>query len=487
MRIAHLAAEVSPFAKTGGLGDVVGALPVAQKALGHDVHVWMPYYRQVRQHLERRGTPPEVVVGNMHIDLGFRRHEFALLKTHLPDSTVPVFMIAADQFFDRAQIYSSFYGVDDGLQRYAFFVRAVMECMRQQNLIPDVLNAHDWHMALAPMAVKWDEPRDWQFQRTVTVLTVHNMAYQGIYDPGMFHGLGLPASVWPGLEWDGALNLMKGGLMAADAITAVSPTFAHEISTSDGGFGLDWAIRYRGPDVHGILNGIDSRVWNPTLDKKIPYNYDARHPEGKLKNRRALLSMAGMDRDDRGLVIGVVGRLTRQKGYDMLFPVLWDLLADGIRMVFLGSGEPALEGEVHKFSYQARGRFWGFVGFSDELAHLIEAGADAFLMPSRFEPCGLNQMYSLAYGTPPIVRRVGGLKDTVVGFDGHNAEWANGFGFDEASPHALRETVRWAARCYRDPYLWTKLVHNGMSRDFSWQRSAEAYLGLYQHYLNRKG
>lgn len=483
MRIAHLSAEVSPLAKTGGLGDVAGALPKTLAELGHEVSVWMPYYRQVREFLAKKGIAPVQALDPMRLDVGYAQVEVGLLRTELPGSDVPLYLVAQDELFDRPELYSpDYFGRDDGLFRYAVYVRATLEAMRRLQQVPDVLHAHDWHAALAPMALRWDEPRDWHFGRTATVLTIHNAAYQGMYPPESFVSLGLPRAALSdaGLGWRGAVNLLKGGVLAADAITAVSPTFAHEITTPDGGFGLDPILRHRARALVGIVNGIDPNVWNPATDRKIPRTYDAETLDGKLENRRALLAKAGMDPDDRGFVVGVVGRLVRQKGYDLLFPVLDELLGDGIRFVFLGSGEDELERSMHAWSHRRPGRFWGYVGFDDELAHLVEAGADAFLMPSRFEPCGLNQLYSLAYGTPPIVRRVGGLADTVVSFEGGNAEVATGFGFDAATPWALRDTVRWAHRTYRDPALWTRLMKNGMARDFSWRRSAERYVALYE-------
>jgi starch synthase len=489
MRIAHVAAEVSPFAKTGGLGDVAGALPKMLGEMGHDVQIWMPFYRQVREWLGRRDIAPELVIGSFHVDVGFSSHEVALLKTTLPDSNVPVYLVAADYLFDRPSIYSAGPFGDDGIARYSIFVRAVFESMRRLQLVPDILHAHDWHTALAPMAVAWDQPRDWHFDRTATVLTIHNAAYQGIYPPDKFMFLGLPEAAFspPGVMWDGAVNMLKGAVLAADAITAVSPTFAHELQSRDGGFGLDPVLRFRGRDLSGIVNGIDPHVWSPSVDQKIPARYDVNSLEKKRENRRELLRRASMNADDAGFVIGMVGRLTDQKGYDLFFPVMDELIREGIRFVFLGSGDPLLEQSVHFYSRYRPGQFWGHVGFDDDLAHLIEAGADAFLMPSRFEPCGLNQLYSLAYGTPPIVRRVGGLVDTVVAYDGSNLSHATGFGFDAPESFALRETVRWAHRAYKDARVWTQLIHNGMTKDFSWKRSADQYVDVYQRILSRKG
>jgi starch synthase len=481
MRIAHIASECAPFAKTGGLGDVVGSLPIAQAELGHEVSVWLPLYRQVWAAMDKLGIKPEIALDPFKIDLGFNRYEVGVLRVLLPGSTVPLYLVGSDPHFDRPEIYSkAFDGSDDGVVRYSLFVRAAMEGMKRLWQPPDVLHAHDWHTALAPMALRWDDPKDWVFNHTVSVLTIHNASYQGLSAPGAFVHLGLPRHAYKWTEWHGAMNLLKGGIEAADAITAVSPNFARELMTRDGGFGLDPVLARRWQSVIGIVNGIDPKVWNPKVDAKIPHKYSLEELAKKRDNRRELLRIAGMNPDDPGFVVGAVGRLTEQKGYDMLFPAMHDLLNQGVRMIMLGSGDRQHESSLHWFSQQAPGRFWGYVGFQDNLAHLIEAGTDSFVMPSRFEPCGLNQLYSLAYGTPPIVRKVGGLADTVTGYNGFNRWEASGFTFDEPSPYALRDTIMWARYCYHDPSLWTQLVRNGMTQDWSWHHSAQTYMNVYQ-------
>ena len=482
MRIAHLSAEVSPFAKTGGLGDVAGALPKYQAALGHDVQVYMPLYRQVWATLAKLGQTPTVATEPFRVQVGPRIYEVGVLRTTLPDSDVPLFLIGSNELFDRPQLYSlDYHGEDDGIVRYSVFVRACLAVMERLWLTPDIINAHDWHASLAPMALRWDEPRNWVFDKTASVLTIHNLAYQGYYPRSSFAYLGLPSNAYPGVDFGGATNMIKGGIVAADLITTVSPTFGREIMSPRGGFGLDGILRSRASSFVGILNGIDTAVWNPSEDRKIAVNYDVDTIEKKRENRRALLKRIGMDPDDSGFVVGAIGRLTDQKGYDLFFPAVPNMLQQGVRFVVLGSGETQLENQIHYFSHHAQTRFWGYVGFEENLAHLIEAGVDAFLMPSRFEPCGLNQMYSLAYGTPPIVHRVGGLADTVIGYDGWNRERATGFTFGEPSPIALRDTVMWARQCYHDPKLWTQIATNGMRQDFSWWRSAERYIDAYEH------
>lgn len=487
MRIAHLAAEVDPFARTGGLGDVLGALPPAQSRLGHEVAVWAPLYRQVRQEVARRGLALEQACPPFQIELGYQAHEVAVLRGRLPDSPVPVFFVAADRFFDRPGLYSPDpEGRDDGLFRYAVFVRAALEAMKRLDRVPEVFHAHDWHAALVPMALAWDRPADPRLRASVSIFTIHNLAFQGIYDKGDFLYLGLPREMLAAVVWNDRLNLLKGATLAANALNAVSPTFAREITTPEGGFGLDPIFRYRGDNLVGIVNGIDRAVWNPALDPRIPRRYGPGDLVGKAENRRTLLTMAGMDPEDPGFLVGSVGRLAEQKGYDLALAALDELLRDGVRFVFLGAGEPQLEAELRGLAGRARRRLWAYVGFDDTLAHLIEAGADAFLMPSRFEPCGLSQLYSLAYGTPPIVRRVGGLEDTVVAYDGSNPERATGFSFDAPTPEALRDTVRWAHRCFQDRPLWEQLVRNGMAQDYSWERSARTYLDLYAWQLSAR-
>jgi starch synthase len=485
MRIAHLSAEVTPFAKSGGLGDVVGALPKAQQGLGHDVQVWMPLYREVWQAVARLQLKIEPACDPFFVPAAAGPTQVGILRTTLPDSQVNLFLVGSDPHFDRPNLYSpDYFGQDDGIVRYSIFVRAALQAMERLWLTPDVLHTHDWHAALAPLILATTD--SWVFNQTTTMLTIHNLAYQGAYAAGTFATLGLPAHAYQLLEWHGAVNLLKGGIATADTITAVSPTFAHEITTPAGGFGLDPMLRARRADLFGIVNGIDSQVWNPGTDRLIAANYSAETLERKRENRLALLTMTGMDPANNGMVVGCIGRLTSQKGYDLLFPVLDDLLRAGIRFIFLGSGEDHLERTIQAWSARRPGRFWGYVGFKEDLAHLIEAGSDAFLMPSRFEPCGLNQLYSLAYGTPPIVRRTGGLADTVIPYSGWNGEWATGFDFEAETASALRDTVLWAAHCFRDPHLWTRIVRNGMRHDFSWSHSAIQYLDLYQRGLDRR-
>jgi starch synthase len=321
------------------------------------------------------------------------------------------------------------------------------------------------------------------------VITIHNLGYQGVYGRAEFPILGLPDEVWTGgaIEHRGAVNLLKGAIVAADMITAVSPTYANEIRTQEGGMGLDGALKARGERVVGILNGVDTTVWNPAHDPHLPAHFGTEDLRGKAECRAELCRLAGFEPGDPGIILGAIGRLTDQKGFDLLLEAAPELIRRGVRIAMLGSGEPALEGAMRLLEAHAPGRFRGFVGYDEPTAHRIEAGADAFVMPSRFEPCGLNQMYSLAYGTPPIVRKTGGLADSVEGFDGGNLDVATGFTFDEASPHALASAVLWAQRVFFDRETWRRIVRNGMTQDFSWDRSAEKYEAVYRRAREYRG
>jgi len=490
VRVTHLSAECVPFAKTGGLGDVVGALPKAQAARGHDVDVFLPFHLEAAEWYRRRLSWPEQALPPFEVSLLGRPHTVGLLRGTLPGSTVPVYFVAHDPLFHRTRLYApSETGRDDGLWRFTLFVRAALEAMRRMGRRPELLHVHDWHPALAVMLAAWSSWRDRWFDDVASVLTIHNVAYQGVYGPSEFRILGLPPEAWTGggVEFGGDVNLLKGAIVAADMITAVSPTYAWEITTREGGAGLDGILRMRSDRLVGILNGVDTSVWNPATDPAIAARYSLRDLSGKLLCRRDLCRIAGLDPDDDGLVLGSVGRLTDQKGFDLLMGAAPELIRRGVRIVLLGSGEPQLEHALRMLAAHHPGRAAAFVGYSEELAHKIEAGADAFVMPSRFEPCGLNQMYSLAYGTPPIVRRVGGLADSVAGFDGRNLDRGTGFVFEDPSSHALAAEILRAQGLFHHPDGWRRLLANGMTQDFSWDRSAAAYDAVYRRAREVRG
>jgi starch synthase len=490
VRITHLSAECVPYAKTGGLGDVVGALPKALAARGHDVDVFLPFHLKAARWFRRRNEWPEQAMEPFEISLLGKKHWVGLLRSTLPGSGVPVTFVAHDPLFHRRAIYSpNEEGRDDGLWRFTLFVRAAIEGLKRLGRRPHVLHAHDWHPALAPMLGAWSGFRDPWFDDVSSVLTIHNLGYQGVYSPAEFPILGLPDAVWTGglVEFGGALNLLKGAIIAADMITAVSPTYAKEIQTRQGGTGLDGVLRSRKDRLVGILNGIDTEVWNPSRDKTLPARYSIEDLRGKAECRQELCRLSGFEPGDPAMILGAIGRLTDQKGFDMLLEAAPELIRRGLRIAMLGSGEPALEGAMRLLEAHAPGRFHAFVGYDEALAHRIEAGADAYVMPSRFEPCGLSQMYSLAYGTPPIVRRTGGLADSVVAFDGQNLDQATGFQFDDGSPRALAAMVLFAQKVFFHRETWHRIQQNGMRADFSWARSAEAYEWVYRRAREVRG
>ncbi len=483
MRISHLSAECAPFAKTGGLGDVVGALPKALAHRGHDVDVWLPFHFDCAQWFRRRRLWPEAALPPYTINVMGQPYEINLWRHTLPGSSVPVYFVGQDALFHRRTIYAPREdGHDDGLWRFAAYVRATIEGMKLLGRRPEVLHTHDWHPALAVMLTAWSNWRDRWFDDVASVVTLHNLAYQGVYPASEFPALGLPDETWTGgaVEFSGNVNLLKGALVGADIINAVSPTYSWEIRSPDGGAGLDAILRARSGRLTGILNGIDTEVWNPSRDPHLAAHYSREDLSGKEECRRELCRLAGFEAGDPSMILGAIGRLTDQKGFDLLLEAAPELIRRGVRIVMLGSGEPALEGAMRLTEAHAPGRFRAFVGYDEILSHKIEGGADAFVMPSRFEPCGLSQLYSLAYGTPPIVRRTGGLADSVVAFEGTNIDAATGFAFDDASPHALAASVLFSQRVFFDRETWRRLVTNGMSADFSWDHSAAIYEDAYR-------
>lgn len=468
----------------------MGSLPKALAARGHDVDVFMPFHLEAARWYRRRDTWPEAALPPFEVSILGRSHTVGLLWDLLPGSIVPVYFVAHDPLFHRRQIYApNHQGRDDGLWRFTLFVRAAIEALKRLDRRPRVLHTHDWHPALAPMLGAWSNWRDRWFDDVASVLTIHNLGYQGVYDREEFPILGLPDAAWTGgaVELGGDVNLLKGAIVAADMITAVSPTYANEIRTKEGGVGLDAVLNARGDRVVGILNGVDTAVWSPAHDPHLPARYGREDLRGKAECRAELCRIAGFEPGDPAMILGAIGRLTDQKGFDLLLEAAPELIRRGIRIAMLGSGEPALEGAMRLLETHAPGRFRAFVGYDEPVAHRIEAGADAFVMPSRFEPCGLSQMYSLAYGTPPIVRRTGGLADSVTGFDGRNLDRATGFSFDEASPHALASTVLFAQSVFFHRETWRRIVANGMAQDFSWDRSAGQYEAVYRRAREVRG
>ncbi|HWO14298.1 MAG TPA: glycogen synthase GlgA [Polyangiaceae bacterium] len=484
LSVLFVASEVAPFRKTGGLADVVGALPKALAQRGMDVRVVMPLYGGVRwDDLERLDGSLMVPMYTGPVRSGVR-------LGHLPGSNVRVYFVEHHRFFDRPYLYGppgDAYG--DNLERFSFFARAALELCKAMGFIPDILHAHDWQAALVPVyanTVEWGRP----LHGCASVFTIHNLAYQGVFAPG---GMFITGLGWEHLnphefEHFGDLNLMKAALKHSTMLSTVSPTYCREIQTSAFGYGLDGVLAERSGDLWGILNGIDLDEWNPEVDPHLPARYSHRDLRNKEECKAALQRELGLPVEPGVPLFGVVGRLTHQKGFDVLAHCMHDLMSWNMQMVLLGTGDAEAEHFFGEMSWHHGDRFRAVIGFRDALAHRIEAGSDFFIMPSRFEPCGLNQMYSLRYGSVPIVRRTGGLADTVENYDEQSGA-GTGFCFDDLSVEALRNTIGWAVSTYHDrPDHLRGLQIRGMQQDFSWARAAEAYEHLYlEAYRRRRG
>jgi starch synthase len=489
LRILLVASEVAPFAKTGGLADVAGALPRALAALGHDVRVLLPKYRGAEAH----ATETRVVAPNIQVPLGDRVAEGSLIEGRGP-SGVPVYLLEHEHYYDRESLYGTADGdYWDNCERFVFFCRAALEGMARLDATrvglrwqPQVIHANDWQTGLLPVYLRTlyrDHPL---LGRLASLFTIHNLAYQGVfwhYDMPMT-GLGWDLFTPAGIEFYGKLNFMKGGLIFSDLLTTVSRTYAREIRTAAFGSGLEGVLEDRSQDLHGVVNGIDYDLWNPQKDPAIAHPYSAEDPEPKAVCRETLRRELGLE-DGAGPVIGIITRLAEQKGMDLVLEALRGILREGAQLVVLGSGEARLEEAFRAAAAAHRGQVAVRIGFDDELSRRIYAGSDAFLMPSRYEPCGLGQLIALRYGAAPIVRRTGGLADTVTEFDPARRS-GTGFVFDAFTPDALLTAVHRAASTFRQPPLWKTLVRNAMAEDFSWDASAREYVTLYRKALRAR-
>ncbi len=475
--VLFLTPEASPLAKSGGLGDVAGSLPPALAALGLDVRLVMPLYGDIDRAahgLADSGLSFEVPVGS-------RRYVARLWQGEL--GGCPLYLLGNEELLGRPGLYYDQYGdFGDNLQRFVFLCRGAFELARALDWPADVVHAHDWQAALA-MAYLAAAPFDLgPLAGAQGVLTIHNLAFQGIFPRHDFWLTGLPKHMdsIDGAEYWGNISLLKAGLVTARAITTVSPTYAREIQEPELGMGLDGVLRLRSRDLHGILNGVDYSRWSPEADALLPAAYSARDMAGKEVCRRALAEAFGLEPPGgHGMLLGFIGRLTDQKGVNLIAEAAPALAEAGHRLALLGTGDAVLE---RRLSYLA-GRLPGRVGlklaFSEEMAHLLQAGSDVMLMPSRFEPCGLNQMYALRYGTPPLVHATGGLKDTVTPFDPATGA-GDGFVFSPHATGAMLEQIERAGSVFAHSGQWQRLRANAMGRDFSWQASAQRYARLFQ-------
>ena len=476
MEILFVASEVAPWSKTGGLGDVAGALPRALADRGHAVSVVTPRYGTIDAQAE-----------------GFERKD-AVVRVRGEATAVwvkrgkpTVWLVEHERLFGARRGLYGEGGHDyaDNAERFTYLCRAALALPAATGMRPRIVHANDWQAGLVPFLLRHEHSQDPHLAGARTVFTIHNLAYQGVFPKAVVPHLGLPWDVfrYEAMEYFDQLSFMKAGLVFADALTTVSPTYAREIRTPEGGHSLDALLRHRAADLHGILNGIDVAEWDPATDRHLPAHYSARALAGKARCKAALQAEMGLPVRPDVPIAAVVSRLAEQKGMDLLVAAIPELLSREAQLVVLGSGDRRLEADLVRAARERPDRLAVRIGFDEGLAHRIEAGADVFLMPSRFEPCGLNQMYSLRYGTVPVVRSVGGLHDTVEDYDGWNR--GTGFKFRDYHPAALLLAVRRALEVHRDRRAWRGLVARGMAEDFSWERSAASYEALYRTLAER--
>ena len=478
MKIAMISSEIVPFAKTGGLADVVGTLSVALERRGHDISLIMPAYRSTLNGpfaLEETGM-------QLTVPIDARTEGASVLKTRL-GRNMSVYLVRADRYFDRDFLYGTHEGdYPDNAERFVFFCRATLEILRRHPV--EIVHCHDWETALGIVFLKTQSARYPKVASAKTVLTAHNLGFQGIFRQSNWPLLNLDRSYFSPqyLEFYGNINFLKGGLIFADKITTVSPSYAREIMSGEQGFGLQGILQQRAADVTGILNGVDYSEWNPAVDPFIATRYSENDLSGKRICKDKLQGSLGLPVKSAMPVFGIISRLTSQKGFDLVQKIFDQMMERELQLVLLGSGEPRYENFFADAAARFPEKFAVRTGFDEVLAHQIEAGADIFLMPSLYEPCGLNQMFSLKYGTIPIVRKVGGLKDTVIDYSAEGGV-GTGFVFDTYDPQALWDSIERALRLFADKRSWTELMHRAMRMDFSWDRSAQAYNNLYEEFL----
>ena len=486
LKIIMVASECAPFAKTGGLADVVSSLPAALKKMGHDVRIVIPKYSFIDS--EKYNIKPFLNI--MGVWMGNTQEWCRVFKTEISDN-IPVYFIEFDLYFDRSGIYHDpeFNDYLDNPRRYAFLSRAALQLCIDINFKPDIVHANDWQTALLPAYLKvwhWNDP---VLGKAASVLTIHNLVYQGIYPKSHYDYIGLREENFTADKFEcfGAVNFLKGGIYYADMVNTVSPTYAQETKSPGGGSGLAPYLNDRKEHYIGILNGVDYSVWNPETDSLLPANYSIVNMKGKAFCKMELQKRLHLHQEKNIPVIGVVSRLVSQKGLELLVDCIELIFRDMfVQFVILGTGDKKLEDYFTSLLFRFAGKIGVFIGYNNELAHLIEAGSDFFLMPSIYEPCGLNQIYSLRYGTLPIVRATGGLDDTVESYNEKTGE-GTGFKFWEASSNALYYTVGWAVSTYFDrKHHMEKLIQNAMKKRFSWEDSAMKYIEIYKKAIEAK-
>lgn len=474
MKILFVSSEVFPFAKTGGLADVLGALPEALSKRNHSCSVILPLYKCVREN----GFSPAPFKKDLSVEINRRKEAFNLYL--LKHGNVSVYFIEKDEYYKRDYLYGTPQGdYPDNALRFGFFAKAVIASMSHIGK-QDILHCNDWQSALIPLYIRFFHKEGSEFGGTKVLFTIHNMAYQGLFGREAMDVLDLPGELFipDRLEFYGKMSFMKAGIIYSDAITTVSEGYSHEILMPEFGCGLDGLLRTRKKDLYGIINGVDYSVWSPEVDRFIAAGYSKEDLSGKEECKKDLVKQFGIKHSPGRPLIGMITRLAEQKGIDIVAEAMARMLKSGSDFVLLGFGDEKYNNIFKKLAKKYKGHMGARIDFDNVLAHKIEAGCDMFLIPSRYEPCGLNQLYSLRYATVPIVRAVGGLDDTVKDFN-RLTKKGNGFKFKDATPRALLEAIKKAISVFKDKETWDTLLHNGLSCDFSWDSSAEKYEKLY--------
>lgn len=488
LRILEVASEAAPFVRTGGLGDVLGALPKAFARQGHEVKVFLPRY-SVLELGAHQLAPTEWTAP---LSIGNKQTVCSAQMLRDPRTKIEHYFVVNDYYFARPGLYVDDVTKKDYVdndERFISFNRGVLELIKRMGWKPDIIHVHDWQGALIPVYLKTIYSHDSLLGGIPTVLTIHNLGYQGVFPGPKFKNLGLPESMFYAMsgqfEFFGKVNFLKAGLIMTDHLTTVSPRYAQEIQSGEEfGCGLEGVLKLRSAALTGILNGVDYTIWSPSRDKVVPYHYTTANLSGKRKNKVELVAEAKLPFREKAPLIGMISRLTDQKGWDLIAEAADELFDLNIQMILLGNGEPKYHAMMERIEKKYPDKVRAYLRFDDSLAHRIEAASDIFLMPSRWEPCGLNQMYSLKYGTVPVVREVGGLADTVRDYDPVTSR-GTGFVFKEYTAEALLEAVTRAVECFAHKRVWTKIVKAGMLQDFSWENSAKEYLRLFERMTTR--
>jgi starch synthase len=482
MKVLIAASEAAPYAKTGGLADVAGSLVNELKKAGVDAAIILPLYRCIKQAADEFGIKP--IGKEIAVPLG-NKIERGRIWAGSTSEGVAAYFIENDRFYDRDGLYGTPEGdYPDNASRFIFYSHGVLETVKALGIKPDIIHCNDWHAGLIPVYLKTICKAD--FPKTATVMAIHNLGYQGIFPSSEMPltGLGWDMFNMDALEFYGKVNLLKAGLLFADVIATVSRTYAEEIQTPEYGFGLENLLRRRSADLFGIINGIDYNEWQPWKDRLIPARYSKSNLSGKAVCKKSLLSECGLA-DNGSPLVGMVARLSSQKGIDLVAEAADGIAASGAQMIIFGTGEEHFHQVLSKIQARHSGSFSLTIGFDNTFAHKVYAGSDMFLMPSLYEPCGLGQLIALRYGTIPVARRTGGLNDTITEYDS-SSDSGTGFLFDKYSSLQMLEAIKRAEDAFRDKKAWEQIQHNAMSQDFSWRKSAKEYLSLYKKYIVKR-